>query len=299
MPAYYHQWAAKIQDMSPARQADVLDQLGEDDRMIVQRILDHNAVQRSSDSAMSGLSQHRGRAQPASPTASDSSSPPPYSTVAGSRAGKPVSRQNSRPASPQEERRTPAQTDRDGRSPGGAVSSSRGRNGQQGKAKSAADMGIFDFDSQSSSELEQRPFESQMAGSQAAEPQMAEAKSAKAAPHAEGTQSQQQPQRQQQQQQQGDCLPGLRSLLPCFAHAGRSLSGLGALPCILQVFNMCQCKVYASTDICKCWCWLCLCLFLLSEQPQCGSLVALLHAHNLTASVCRTGAEATHPDIDA
>ena len=32
MPAYYQQWADKIKDMSPARQADVLDQLGEDDR---------------------------------------------------------------------------------------------------------------------------------------------------------------------------------------------------------------------------------------------------------------------------
>ena len=32
VPAYYQQWADKIKDMSPARQADVLDQLGEDDR---------------------------------------------------------------------------------------------------------------------------------------------------------------------------------------------------------------------------------------------------------------------------
>ena len=202
--------------MSPARQADVLDQLGEDDRMIVQRILDHHAVQRSSDSAMSGLSQHRGRAQPASPAASDSSSPPPYSAVAGCRAGKPVSRQNSRPASPQEEHRMPAQTDGDGRSTGGAVSSSRGRNDQQGKAKSAADMGIFDFDSQSSSELEQRPSEAPMAQSRAAEPRVP-AEPATAAPQTEAAQTQQQPQRQQQQQQPGKCHAGSRLLLTYLA----------------------------------------------------------------------------------
>ncbi|KAL0050820.1 hypothetical protein WJX82_007764 [Trebouxia sp. C0006] len=105
VPAYYHQWAAKIQDMSPARQADVLDQLGEEDRLIVQRILDHAAVQRSNDSAMSGISHsQRSRAPPVSPTGSDSSPPPPpYPGAAGiSRAGN--SRPSTRPASPQAER---------------------------------------------------------------------------------------------------------------------------------------------------------------------------------------------------
>lgn len=169
--AYYHQWAAKIQDMSPARQADVLDQLGEDDRLIVQRILDHNAVQRSNDSATSGLSQRPSHARPVSPTGSDS--PPSYSAVASPRLAKPVSRPTSRSASPQEGHRPPAQTGQGGRSMEGADSISWGHNEPQKKANSAADMGIFDFDSQSSSELEQRPGKSQAHESRAAEAEVA------------------------------------------------------------------------------------------------------------------------------
>lgn len=193
VPAYYHQWAAKIQDMSPARQADVLDQLGEDDRLIVQRILDHNVVQRSNDSAMSGLSQRHNRAGPASPTCSDS--PPPYSAVAGSRAVKPVSRQTSRSASPQEEHRSSAQTGQEGRRQEDAHGASR-RHGehQKKKATSAVDMGIFDFDSQSSSELEQHPHETQ-----ARESQAAEAESTRLTLPRQQPQPEMQSQRQQQQ----------------------------------------------------------------------------------------------------
>ena len=201
VPAYYHQWAAKIEDMSPARQADVLDQLGEDDRMIVQRILDHNAVQRSnSNNAMSELSQHRSRAQPAGHDASDSSSPPPYSAVAGPRGGKSVSRQNSRPASPQEERRTTAQTDRAEAKAEAASSGFREDHAQQKKGRSAADMGIFDFDSQSSSEPEQRPPHSAHAQPQAEQARSAKAGSARSAPSWQEAQPQH-PQQQQQQQQ--------------------------------------------------------------------------------------------------
>ena len=193
VPAYYHQWAAKIQDMSPARQADVLDQLGEDDRLIVQRILDHNAVQRSIHSAMSGLSQRKNRAQPASPTGSDS--PPPYSSVVGSRVAKPVSRQTSRSASPQEEHPSSAQTQQQGRSMEDAHNASRRHSEQQKKkATSAADMGIFDFDSQSSSELEQRRRDSQTH-----EPQAAAAEPARSAPPRHEPQPEMQSQRQQQQ----------------------------------------------------------------------------------------------------
>ena len=192
VPAYYHQWAAKIQDMSPARQADVLDQLGEDDRLIVQRILDHNAVQRSNDSAMSGLSQRQNRARPASPTGSDS--PPPYSAVAGSRAVKPVSRQASRSASPQEEHPSSAQAGQDGRRTEDAHGTSRRHSEHvKKKATSAVDMGIFDFDSQSSSELEQRPHETQ-----ARELQAAEAESTTSAPQRQQPQPEVQSQRQQQ-----------------------------------------------------------------------------------------------------
>lgn len=189
VPAYYHQWAAKIQDMSPARQADVLDQLGEDDRLIVQRILDHNAVQRSNDSAMSGLSSH---ARPASPD-----SPPPYSAVAGSRATKPASRQASRSVSPQEGHQSSAQTERQGRRMEDAHSASRGHSQQQkNKATSAVDMGIFDFDSQSSSEVEQQ----QPRDSQAHESRAAEEDSMRSAPPRQEPQAEIQSQRHQQQQ---------------------------------------------------------------------------------------------------
>lgn len=203
VPAYYHQWAAKIQDMSPARQADVLDQLGEDDRLIVQRILDHNAVQRSNDSAVSGLSQRSSHARPASPD-----SPPPYSAVAGSRATKPASRQASRSVSPQEGHQSSAQTDRQGRRMEDAHSASRGHSQQQKKkGTSAVDMGIFDFDSQSSSEVEQQ----QPRDSQAHESRAAEEESARSAPHRQEPQAEMHSQRQQQQQ--GELLiPNLGSL---------------------------------------------------------------------------------------
>lgn len=173
VPAYYHQWAAKIQDMSPARQADVLDQLGEDDRLIVQRILDHNAVQRSNDSAMSGLSQRQSQqAHPASPTGSDS--PPPYSAVASPRVARPVSGASSRPVSPQDDHGSFAQTDQGGRSVGDAHGRSwRQSDQQKKKGTSAADLGIFDFDSQSSSELDQRGGDSQAHESRAAEAESA------------------------------------------------------------------------------------------------------------------------------
>ena len=193
VPAYYHQWAAKIQDMSPARQADVLDQLGEDDRLIVQRILDHHAVQRSNNSAMSGLSQPQNRARPASPTGSDS--PPPYSAVAGPRGAKPASRQASRSGLLQEELRPSAQTGQDGTrmETSHGTASGHGEHPKK-KAASAVDMGVFDFDSQSSSELEPRPRESQ-----AHEPRAAEAESARSAPPRQEPQPAMQSHRQQQQ----------------------------------------------------------------------------------------------------
>lgn len=170
VPAYYHQWAAKIQDMSPARQADVLDQLGEEDRLIVQRILDHAAVQRSNDSAMSGISHgQRSRTRPVSPTGSDSSlPPPPYPGAAGSsRAGN--SRPSTRPASPHAERagdsQKSAQAEQGGRS--AETASARGQTTAHQKPKSAADLGIFDFESQSSAELEETRAESRAAEAEA------------------------------------------------------------------------------------------------------------------------------------
>ncbi len=188
VPAYYHQWAAKIQDMSPARQADVLDQLGEEDRLIVQRILDHAAVQRSNDSAMSGISHsQRSRMRPVSPTGSDSSlPPPPYPGAAGT--------------SPQAERagesRKSAQAEQGGRSAESA--SARGQISVQQKPKSAADLGIFDFDSQSSAELEETRTESQAAESRAAESRVAEAEPVRAAPQRTSAPAQQSQQRPQQ-----------------------------------------------------------------------------------------------------
>ena len=184
VPAYYHQWAAKIQDMSPARQADVLDQLGEEDRLIVQRILDHAAVQRSNDSAMSGITHsQRSRTRPVSPTGSDSSlPPPPYpGAVGSSRAGD--SRPSTRPASPQAERagdsRKSAQAEQGGRSAESV--SARGQASAQQKPKSAADLGIFDFDSQSSAELEEMRADSRAAESRAAESPVAEPEPVRAA----------------------------------------------------------------------------------------------------------------------
>lgn len=184
VPAYYHQWAAKIQDMSPARQADVLDQLGEEDRLIVQRILDHAAVQRSNDSAMSGITHsQRSRTRPVSPTGSDSSPPPPPypGAVGSSRAGD--SRPSTRPASPQAERagdsRKSAQAEQGGRSAENV--SARGQASAQQKPKSAADLGIFDFDSQSSAELEEMRADSRAAESRAAESPVAEPEPVRAA----------------------------------------------------------------------------------------------------------------------
>lgn len=190
VPAYYHQWAAKIQDMSPARQADVLDQLGEEDRLIVQRILDHAAVQRSNDSAMSGISHsQRSRTHPVSPTGSDSSPPPPYPGAAGN------SRPSTRPASPQAERagdsRKSAQGDQGGRSAESA--SARGQSSAQQKPKSASDLGIFDFESQSSAELEETRAESR-----AAELRVAEAEPVRAAPQRTSAPAQHSQQRPQQ-----------------------------------------------------------------------------------------------------
>ncbi len=211
VPAYYHQWAAKIQDMSPARQADVLDQLGEEDRLIVQRILDHAAVQRSNDSAMSCISHsQRGRTRPVSPTGSDSSPPPPpYPGAAGtSRAG--TSRPSTRPASPQAERagdvRKSAQAELAGRSAESA--SARGQTSAHQKPKSAVDLGIFDFESQSSAELEEtraesraaesRAAESRAAESRAAESRVAEAEPVRAAPQRTSAPAQHSQQRPQQ-----------------------------------------------------------------------------------------------------
>lgn len=202
VPAYYHQWAAKIQDMSPARQADVLDQLGEDDRLIVQRILDHNAVQRSNDSAMSGLSQPQSQhTRPASPAGSDS--PPPYSAVANPRGAQ----RSSRPVSPQDDHKSFAQTDQGGRSMGDAHGHSRRQNDQQKKkGTSAADLGIFDFDSQSSSELDQ-----QGGDSQAREARAAEAESAKSPTHRQEAQPS-----MQSHHQPGELLiPSTSFLPPC------------------------------------------------------------------------------------
>ena len=201
VPAYYHQWAAKIQDMSPARQADVLDQLGEEDRLIVQRILDHAVVQRSNDSALSGISHsQRSHARPVSPSGSDSSPPPPpYPGTAGnSRTGK--SQPATRSASPQAERagesRMSAQPDQGRRST--EDESFRGHSEVQQKPKTAADLGIFDFDSQSSAEIEEPRFESRAAESRVAEPEPV-----RLAPQRTSAQTQQ-PQRRPQQP--GCCL---------------------------------------------------------------------------------------------
>ena len=201
VPAYYHQWAAKIQDMSPARQADVLDQLGEEDRLIVQRILDHAAVQRSNDSAVSGISHsQRSRTRHVSPTGSDSSPPPPpYPGAAGtSRAGN--SRPSTRPASPHAERagdsRKAAQAEQGGR--GAESASARGQSSAQQKPKSAADLGIFDFESQSSAELEETCAESRAAESRVAESREAEAEPVRAAPHRTSAPAQHSQQRPQQ-----------------------------------------------------------------------------------------------------
>ena len=227
VPAYYHQWAAKIQDMSPARQADVLDQLGEEDRLIVQRILDHAAVQRSNDSAMSGISHsQRSRTRPVSPTGSDSSPPPPpYPGAAG------TSRPSTRPASPQAERagdsRKAAQAEQGGR--GAESASARGQTSAQQKPKSAADLGIFDFESQSSAELEETRAESRAAESRAAESRAAEAEPVRAAPQRTSAPAQHSQQRPQQ--------PGSPSAV-CHIHSNNNLNNNDNNYNNLQVFHL-------------------------------------------------------------
>ena len=170
--------------MSPSRQADVLHQLGEADRLIVQRILDHSAVQRSNDSALSGMTQ-RSHTRPASPTGSDSSPrPPSYPGNAGgsSRAGN--SRPSARPASPQEghpgELRGSAEQ---GRRSSTESSASRGHTGTLQKPTSAADLGIFDFDSQSSAELDEGRGEAPGGEANLPESRFAESRAAGAAAH--------------------------------------------------------------------------------------------------------------------
>ena len=173
--AYYHQWAAKIQDMSPARQADVLDQLGEEDRLIVQRILDSAAVKRSNSSTRSGFShspsQHA-RNQPASPTGSDDSLPPPsYQETAGT-----ARVANSRPSDSRSaltgDSRQSAQGDQ---SRSSKESASANRHEGQQKARTAADLGVFgDVEDAQTSEFEQPEYESRSANSRAAESGYAE-----------------------------------------------------------------------------------------------------------------------------
>ena len=164
--AYYHQWAAKIQDMSPDRQADVLDQLGEEDRLIVQRILDSAAVKRSNSSTRSGISHNssqRSRHQPASPTGSDDSLPPP-SYQEAARAGNSRSA-GSKPAAAGDSHQAQGDQPRASRD-----SRSETRHEQQ-KAKSAADLGVFgDLEEAQSSEADQSDYESRSASSRAAEP---------------------------------------------------------------------------------------------------------------------------------
>lgn len=46
-PAYFHDWAAKIESMPPDRAASTLDALAEQDRLRVQRIIDENAMERT------------------------------------------------------------------------------------------------------------------------------------------------------------------------------------------------------------------------------------------------------------
>ena len=46
-PAYFHDWAAKIECMPPERAASTLDALAEPDRLRVQRIIDENAMERT------------------------------------------------------------------------------------------------------------------------------------------------------------------------------------------------------------------------------------------------------------
>lgn len=48
VPEHYSQWAATIEKLSPEEQARVLGQLPEEDRLVVQRIIDQSAIGRSS-----------------------------------------------------------------------------------------------------------------------------------------------------------------------------------------------------------------------------------------------------------
>ena len=52
-PAYFHDWAAKIEAMPPDRAASTLEALAEQDRLRVQRIMDEHAMQRSRSHAAS------------------------------------------------------------------------------------------------------------------------------------------------------------------------------------------------------------------------------------------------------
>jgi hypothetical protein len=54
LPAYYYEWAAKISQLGPERRANTLAQLPEDDRLLVQRILDQSAAQSAERSAQRG-----------------------------------------------------------------------------------------------------------------------------------------------------------------------------------------------------------------------------------------------------
>ncbi|KAK9820200.1 hypothetical protein WJX72_007422 [[Myrmecia] bisecta] len=47
IPAFYYEWAAKIQELPHERQSSTLGQMTEDDRLVVQRILDQAAVNRA------------------------------------------------------------------------------------------------------------------------------------------------------------------------------------------------------------------------------------------------------------
>ena len=56
VPEYYRQWAATIERLGPEEQARTLGQMTEDDRLVVQRIIDQSSVRRSSAKRLSPAS---------------------------------------------------------------------------------------------------------------------------------------------------------------------------------------------------------------------------------------------------
>jgi len=96
IPEYYKQWAATIERLGPEEQARTLEQMSEDDRLIVQRIIDQSSIHRSTS-----------RDQPSSPDARHhASSKPGDSPGLGGPPGRQAPARRSAAAAPRPPHRT-------------------------------------------------------------------------------------------------------------------------------------------------------------------------------------------------